>query len=409
MRYPIFDVEVTQSLLALTVSRGDAGVGVLVRRKDRPIAFWIEQLPAKRSLTSKKLASTITKNAKTQMLTESIREELSYSAMQHQFPSLTVAVCTRDRPVLLRRCLESLVDLKRQVNRSRSEFDILVIDNAPSNDQTRKLVTHFSEVRYLSEVKPGLNFARNRAVLETDSELIAYLDDDVVVDRGWLHGLQEAWLDNPDAAAFTGQVLPMELETEAQILFEQRGGFRRGFDKIRYTSVAPIGDEFLYPCRTGIFGVGCNMAFRRQTLIEIGGFDEALDTGPTLPGGGDHDIFYRIIRAGHSLIYEPTFLVFHQHRQTMKKLKHQYWSWGLSVMAFASKAHRIDINLRPKWRKLIAGWFHEHLKELAKAMLGRHVLPIRFLFWELFGGVKGLCGEYNRSKKRIRRIYREHQ
>jgi hypothetical protein len=49
----------------------------------------------------------------------------------------------------------------------------------------------------------------------------------------------EAWAENPDAAAFTGLVLPYELATDAQILFEQRGGFRRGFEKIRYGQVLP--------------------------------------------------------------------------------------------------------------------------------------------------------------------------
>jgi GT2 family glycosyltransferase len=285
----------------------------------------------------------------------------------------------------------------------------LVIDNAPSDDRTKQLVKHFSNVRYVCETKPGLNFARNRALQETHCELVAYIDDDVVVDRSWLRGLQEAWSENPDAAAFTGQVLPMELETEAQILFERRGGFRRGFEKIRYTSAMPLDDGFLYPCRTGIFGVGCNMAFRRQVLLEIGGFDEALDTGPPLPGGGDHDVFYQIIRAGHPLVYEPTYLVFHQHRQTMRKLRHQYWTWGLSVMTLASKAHGMDWPLRSSWRKLIVGWFRNHLKELAMAIFGRHVLPARFLFWELCGGIVGLCGEYERSKQRVEQIRKQHQ
>lgn len=409
MPYAIFDIEVTQPLPTVAVSRSDTGIAVLVRRKEKPIAFWLEPLPANSSLPPRELAIRISKRASTQMLIESIREELASFTKPPGFPSLTVAICTRDRPDCLRRCLQSLLDLKERAAGGTSQFDIMVIDNAPSDDQTKQLVAHFSEVRYITEIKPGLNFARNRALREANSELLAYIDDDVAVDRGWLRGLQEAWFENPDAVTFTGQVLPMELETKAQILFEQRGGFRRGFEKVRYTSAAPSDDGSLYPCYTGIFGVGCNMAFRRQALLELGGFDEALDTGAPLPGGGDHDIFYQVIRAGYPLVYEPAYLVFHQHRRTMKKLSYQYWTWGLSFMTFASKAHRLDLPLRTSWRKLIFRWFLKHLKELAMAMSGHHVLPTRIVFREMCGGIVGLCGEYKRSKQRIQQISREHE
>ena len=409
MRYPIFDIDTAQPLPTIRISETDSGFAVLLRRKGKPIDFWMEELQPNCALTPTKLAQRISKKAKAKLLSESIREELTSFTKRPGFPSLTVAICTKDRPDCLHRCLQSLVKLKECVTDGVSEFDIMVIDNAPSDDQTKQLVTHFSDVRYLSEANPGLNFARNRALRETDCELLAYIDDDVVVDHGWLSGLHEAWSENPDAAAFTGQVLPMELETEAQILFERRGGFRRGFEKVRYTSTLSGDDGYLYPCQTGIFGVGCNMAFRRQTLLAIGGFDEALDTGAPLPGGGDHDIFYQVIRAGYPLVYEPTYLVFHQHRRTMKQLSYQYWTWGLSVMAFASKAHRMDLPLRSRWRKLMVGWFREHLKELTMATFGRHTLPTIIVFRELCGGILGLCGEYERSKQRVQQIRRQHQ
>jgi glycosyltransferase involved in cell wall biosynthesis len=409
MRYPIFDIEATRPLPMLRISETDLGIAVLLRRKGKPIEFWLESLPVNGVLSSEDLAQRIIDKAKTKLLAESIREELVPFAKQPILPSLTVAICTKDRPDCLYRCLQSLVKLREDIIDGMSEFNITVIDNAPSDDRTKQLLSNYSDIRYLSEVKPGLNFARNRALLETESKLIAYLDDDVVVDRGWLRGLHEAWSENADAAAFTGQVLPMELETEAQVLFEQRGGFRRGFEKVRYTMATPSDHGSIYPCNSGIFGVGCNMAFQRQALIELGGFDEALDTGRPLPGGGDHDIFYRVIRSGYPLVYEPAYLVFHQHRQTMKKLSHQYWTWGLSVMAFASKAYDRDLQFRSRWRKLIFCWFGKNLKELTISMIGQHVLPARLLFLELCGGIVGLCGEYERSKHRVQKIRREYQ
>ncbi|MHB8865675.1 MAG: glycosyltransferase family 2 protein, partial [Pirellulaceae bacterium] len=345
----------------------------------------------------------------TRWVQETVREELGMSGARSGFATLTVAICTKDRPACLRRCLLSLLDAQRTSDSPGLAWDVLVIDNASTNSATQEVVAQFPNCRYISEVRPGLNFARNRALHEAQGELLAYLDDDVVVDRFWAQGLREAWSADPDAGAYTGQVLPLELATESQILFEQRGGFRHGFEKVRYTSSSPDGEVgFLYPCRTGIFGVGCNMAFRRQVLLDIGGFDEALDTGRPLPGGGDHDIFYRIIRAGYPLLYEPAFLVFHQHRQTMDQLCHQYWTWGLSTMAFASKVRHSDRPLRSRWRKLIGAWFSSHIRELSAAVTGRHCLPARFVFWELIGGLVGLCGEYQRSNRRVAQIRRRH-
>ena len=69
-------------------------------------------------------------------------------------------------------------------------FEVLVIDNAPSDDATAELVKTFPGVRYVPEPRPGLDFARNRAWIEATGELIAYLDDDVIVDSGWLAGLR---------------------------------------------------------------------------------------------------------------------------------------------------------------------------------------------------------------------------
>ena len=260
-----------------------------------------------------------------------------------------------------------------------------------------------ADVRYVCEPKPGLDFARNRALVEATGEILAYLDDDVVVDRCWLNGLVEAWSENPDAAAFTGLVLPYELATEAQIMFEKRGGFRRGFTKLRYYGQYWSGNP-LYPCGAGIFGAGCNMAFRRAILLRLGGFDEALDTGASLPGGGDLDIFYRVIRANYPLVYEPKYLVFHQHRRDLARLRRQYWSWGVGFMAFVVKSYQQDPSQRQKFRRLILWWFQDESKQFARSLIRNHPLPSGMILAELWGGVIGLSGEYHRSSRRIAQI-----
>jgi glycosyltransferase involved in cell wall biosynthesis len=397
MHYKLTEVELTQPLTSLELAAGENGAGVLIRRKGRPIGFLMQEAPAKRTWRSEELSVWIANELKTKIAEEAIREVITSSGSNGSFPSLTVAICTRDRATIAKRCLDSLLPLQKAYG-----FELLVIDNAPSDQATAQLVKELPTVRYTLEKYPGLNFARNRAWKEASGELIAYLDDDVVVDRDWVAGLQEAVTENPDAAAFTGLVMPLKLDTRAQVLFEKRNGFRRGFDKKRFGRI--LAGNSLYPCGAGIFGAGCNMAFRRDVLRELGGFDEALDTGPSLPGGGDLDIFYRIIRAGHAMAYEPSFMVFHEHRTSESALRRQYYTWGLGFMAFVEKNYRNDPDQRRQFRRTIKWWILDEIRQMGEAVRRKHALPLSMVFSEFSGGIAGLFGEYSRSLKRVTAI-----
>jgi cellulose synthase/poly-beta-1,6-N-acetylglucosamine synthase-like glycosyltransferase len=295
MCYEIIDLEVTQPLPTVSIPEQATGFALLLRRKEYPIGFTMHADASKAIFTPSDLTQLISPVIGSKLLQGNIRDELIPRANPEHFPKLTVTICSRDKPDLVKRCLEYLLIVDRPDLQSLKDpetptgFEILVVDNAPSSNATQELVKTFKGVRYVKEPKAGLDFARNRALQEATGDLIAYLDDDVVVDSCWLKGLVEAWAENPEAGAFTGLVLPFELETQAQILFEKRGGFGRGFEKIRYGQSLP-GNK-LYPCGAGIFGAGANMAFQRKVLLNLGGFDEALDTGAPLPGGGDLDIF----------------------------------------------------------------------------------------------------------------------
>lgn len=417
MSYPIVPLELTQPLPPLTLPPDSTGVALVLRYQDRPIGFLMRSISecsvsepsiSELCLSSDLLADWIAQDIGTKLLQEKIRQQLITPVNSTEFPGLTVAICTKDRPDNLSRCLGSLLPLQQVGSEGAPhtpQFEILVVDNAPSDDRTQQLVAALPSVRYVREPKAGLDFARNRALQEATGTLLAFLDDDVTIDQQWLLGLKEAWAENPDAGAFTGLVLPYELDTQAQILFEQRGGFRRGFEKIRYGQVLP--DNPLYPCGAGIFGAGCNMAFRRSVLLELGGFDEALDTGKPLPGGGDLDIFYRVVRAGYPLVYEPQYLVYHQHRQELHQLRRQYWTWGLGMMAYVVKSIQHDPAMRFRMVQLIVWWIKDQLWQLKQSVSGQHALSPGMILSELWGGVVGLCGEYGRSQRRIEQIRRQ--
>ena len=310
--------------------------------------------------------------------------------------SMTVAICTKDRPHWVARLLASLVPLAGE------SVELLVVDNAPSDDATAEVVAEAGRVRYVREPLTGLDFARNRAVREAGGEVLAFLDDDVVVDPSWVQRMQRTWADNADAGAVTGLVMPMALDTPAQVLFERRGGFRRGFLPLRYGPTA-FRDP-LHPCGAGKFGAGANMSFDLALVRSLGGFDEALDTGRPLPGGGDLDMFYRVLRAGRPLVYEPGAAVFHDHRRDLPTLQRQYRSWGTGFGAFLVKSMQADPTMRPALRGVAAWWFGYQARRVVSRLAGHDPTPMAMIRSEIVGGIQGLCGEYNRSERRSARV-----
>ncbi len=286
-------------------------------------------------------------------------------------------------------------------------LDVLVVDNDPPDDATRDLVATLPGVRYAHEPRPGLDFARNRALAETSGTWTAFLDDDVTVDHGWLAGLDEAVAEHPDAVSVTGLVLPVELTTEAQVMFERRGGFGRGCRKLRFEGPDEPGNS-LFPLGAGIFGAGANMVLRTDAVRAIGGFDEALDTGPPLPGGGDLDIWSRLARAGHALVYEPRLLAFHRHRPDYEGLRRQYWSWGEGFMAYLTKTARVDPGQRRKAALLTAWWLRYQAGSAAASLRPGADVPPDLPLAELLGGLIGLTGSYGRSRRRVGRIRAVH-
>src|SRR6201984_1843138 len=115
MRYKLTEVELTQPLTSLELAAGENGAGVLVRRKGRPIGFLMHENAAKRTWCSEELSVWIANELKTKIAEEAIREEITSFRPKPDTssPSLTVAICTRDRAATVKRCLDSLLPLQK--------------------------------------------------------------------------------------------------------------------------------------------------------------------------------------------------------------------------------------------------------------------------------------------------------
>ncbi|MBV8532676.1 MAG: glycosyltransferase family 2 protein [Verrucomicrobia bacterium] len=151
MHYRLSEIEVTRPLPAIEFAAGDAGAALLLRYQGRPIGFLMRDNGGKRTWAPEDLSPWIASELKTKIVEELIRDELASPRPNVPFPSLSVAICTRNRAASLDRCLRSLLPL-----RQKNGFELLVIDNAPSDDVT-------AELSWRRATATTLPFARNSA------------------------------------------------------------------------------------------------------------------------------------------------------------------------------------------------------------------------------------------------------
>ncbi|MDY7012784.1 MAG: glycosyltransferase, partial [Cyanobacteriota bacterium] len=318
--------------------------------------------------------------------------------IQGELPLVTVAVCTRDRSADLARCLEALTQL------DYPHLDLLVVDNAPTSNATEELVkTHYPNVRYVCEPRPGLDWARNRAIIEAKGEILAYTDDDVIVDPGWVKALARVFVENSEVMAVTGLVVPYEMETESQVLFELYGGFGRGFERQWYRAHpdSKMPWEWL---GAGQFGTGANMAYRRSIFDAIGPFDPALDVGTVTNGGGDLEMFFRVLKEGHTLVYEPEAFVRHRHRRDYAKLKTQIANNSIGLFSYGVRSLQNYPEERLSFLKLFIWWVvYWNLRRLWIAFKHPTGFPRDLIQAELGGCFIGLT-RYQEAQKRAAEI-----
>ena len=403
--FRLVEVELSSAPAPIALAANEKGVGLIVRRRGRPVGFAMLDAEPGSQIPAEVVARLATSAAAEAVVADALRDELVSATPKAALPTVSIAICTHDRTDGLLRCLTSIARMRDGSSHGGRLVEVLVVDNAPSTPATRDAVTGMPGVRYVLERKTGLDFARNCAWQSATGDVVAYLDDDVVVDAGWLDGMMRALANNPDASAITGLVLPYTLADEAHVLFEKRGGFRRGFLPLRWRGREHSYDR-IYPLGSGIFGAGANMAIRRDVLAALGGFDEALDTGAPLPGGGDLDIFYRVLRAGHALVYEPGMAVRHEHRSSVDGLRRQYYTWGLGFFAFLGKVWEAEPGERAKIRLLAKWWTLDIARTLKGRLAKADPTPVEMSFSELAGGLEGAMGEYRRSLRRVAEIRR---
>lgn len=304
VQWPIVHVDLETSLTRQDVQHvAGAGAFIVYWRDNRPVGQWIvapvPTMPDQRAIIARGLGIAVPAAG----VSKGAGEPLS----------LSVLIPTRDRPDDLARCLASFR------GQSRAADEIIVIDNS-STGSARAVVETNPGVRYVHEPRKGLDYARNAGVRAATSDLVAFCDDDVALHAAWTERMALAF-DAPEIEAVTGLVLPIELRTEAQRLFEFKWPFGRGFARIDY------GPEFMtrnsmLGCPASDIGAGASMAFRRSVFARLGMFDLRLGAGAS-GCSDDSEMWYRIIAAGGTCRYEPGIVSYHRHRSEMSALRGQ--------------------------------------------------------------------------------------
>jgi len=218
-------------------------------------------------------------------------------------PLVSVIICTVSRPRQLRGAMWALLEL------AYKNFEVIIVDNNPGDPVTLELFNseyaQLSNVKYVAEPTRGLSAARNTGMAQARGDIIAFTDDDIMVDREWLTALVGGFDEAGDVACVTGLTLASELDSAAQQLFEQYGAFNKGYETLLFDRDVNTAPTLLYPYSAGVFGGGGNSAVRLEGIGEKVSFDRRLGPGTPAFGAEDLDVFLKIIESGKQIRYVP--------------------------------------------------------------------------------------------------------
>lgn len=302
---------------------------------------------------------------------------------------ISAVVCTYNRAASLRDTLRSL---KRQEVRQGTTLDIIVVDNN-STDDTACVVEETARqirrpVRYFRERNQGIGFARNRGLSAATGDVVAFIDDDVIVEAGWAQALTECF-EQTGADMVAGKIVPLWLTDRPEWLRDELMGpitaLNFGPSRKRLQFHQPI--------------LGANVAIRRVSAERFGPFDGTLGRrGTRWVGGEDLDMFQRWLRQGAVIFYDPAAVV--RHKVEPERVTPQFyrrwfidigytqghqlewkWHYGLSVMPYWRWAKLLKAGVRYAWTQAIPAVEARRFSAELWWLFQRSFLIERFVHW----------------------------
>jgi glycosyltransferase involved in cell wall biosynthesis len=288
--------------------------------------------------------------------------------------SVTIVICTHNRSSLLERCLQAL----RQID--YPDFSVSVVDSAPNSCEAKLVAARHDAEYQVSQVK-GVSRARNVGMRSASSDIVAYLDDDMVPHAGWLRSLVKEFTDE-NVMAVTGPVLPLELSSPSDA--ELRPALETspwGSQRFQIDRFCPHWFE-----RANFGGIGDgNYALRRNVAGQFPGFDERLGRGETIGSGEEHYAFFTLLKMGFRIAYAPEAIVFHPSPTMTGGFRRKLVAEAIAYGAFLAWRH-------PSYSWRIGKYFAEGLlgrKRAWRVWSGRKI-GSRYLYETATGIVRGL-------------------
>ena len=216
-------------------------------------------------------------------------------------PLLSVVVPTRNRGQTIGECLTHMTALVYR------PLEIVVLDQS-TDDLTRAAFERFAPeaeslgilARYAHSTRTGLDCARNDGLGRTTGRWVTFADDDILVQQGWAMAIVREFASDAQIGMVFGQTRPFyPLEKGKRTRISVKDSPRREMYKTRWAAIKSVG-------------AGNSMAISRSAFERVGPFDERLDVGTDLPGGGDFEMIYRVLRYGFRIVYSPDAVAYHK-------------------------------------------------------------------------------------------------
>jgi glycosyltransferase involved in cell wall biosynthesis len=245
-----------------------------------------------------------------------------------RYPRVSVVVCAYNAERTMEACLASLETLHYP------DYEVIVVNDG-SKDGTLEIAERFPYCRIISQENKGLSVARNVGAEAATGEIVAYTDSDCVADPDWLTYLVGKMVDGNLAACGGPNFPPPEDSLVPAAVAVSPGG----------PTHVLISDEVAEHI------AGCNMAFRRDALLGLGGFDPVYRAA-----GDDVDICWRFQDAGHTIGFSPAAIVWHYRRNTVKAYLNQQRGYGKAeALVYAKHPFRFNLFGQAKWLGRIYG------------------------------------------------------
>lgn len=225
-----------------------------------------------------------------------------------ELPHITVIVCSYNGSATIRECIEGVLAI------DYPKFDVVVVNDG-SKDNLASIVSEYP-VKLITTINKGLSSARNTGMKNAKGEIIAYIDDDAYPDPQWLRYLAYAYHTSDHACIGGPNIAPYDDPFISTCVANAPGGPVHVLETDEIAEHVP----------------GCNMSFRKDALMNIGGFDPVYRNA-----GDDVDVCWRIQQSGRTIGFHPSAVVWHHRRNSFKAYWKQQKGYGKAEALLEAK------------------------------------------------------------------------